>query len=50
MNEYLQTHNDREHNFHTDWDDRGLDICIECDLVRRTGGLLEWKEEELVTL
>lgn len=48
MNEYLQTHNEREHNFHTDWNDTGLDVCIECDLVRRTGGLLNWEEGELV--
>jgi hypothetical protein len=50
MNEYLQNHNEREHNFHTDWDDSGFDICIECDLIRRTGGLYEWQNEELVTM
>jgi hypothetical protein len=50
MNNYLSQHNELEHNFHTDWEDRGFDICIECDLVRRTGGVYEWKEEELVTM
>ena len=50
MNEYLATHNDREHNFHTDWEESGFDVCLECDLVRRTGGLLDWEEEELVSM
>ena len=49
MNDYLLEHNEREHNYHTDYEDRGYDICIECDLIRRTGGLFEWKEEELVS-
>ena len=29
-------------------EDSGLDICLECDLIRRTGGLYEWKDSELV--
>jgi len=49
MNDYLLKHNEREHNYHTDYKDRGYDICIECDLIRRTGGLFEWKKEELVS-
>jgi hypothetical protein len=50
VSEYLEEHNEREHNFQTDWEDRGFDICIECDLIRRTGGLLDWKESELVSM
>ena len=50
MSEYLDDHNNREHNYHTDWEDRGFDICIECDLIRRTGGLYHWEESELVTM
>ena len=50
MSDYLLEHNEREHNFHTDWEERGYDICIECDLIRRTGGLYEWKESELVPM
>jgi len=50
VNEYLEEHNEREHNFQTDWEDRGFDICIECDLIRRTGGLLNWEESELVPM
>ena len=50
MIDYLMNHNDKEHNYHTDWQDSGFDICIECDLIRRTGGLYEWKIEELVTM
>ena len=49
MSEYLDNHNEREHNYHTDWQDSGFDICIECDLIRRTGGLFNWEESELVT-
>ena len=49
MSEYLNNHNEREHNYHTDYNDSGFDICIECDLIRRTGGLLNWQESELVT-
>lgn len=49
MNDYLFQHNNKEHNFHTDWEDSGFDICLECDLIRRTGGLYEWKEGELVS-
>jgi len=48
--EYLDRHNEAEHNYHTDYEERGFDICIECDLIRRTGGLYEWKEEELVSM
>lgn len=50
MSEYLDRHNEGEHNYHTDYEERGFDICIECDLIRRTGGLYEWKEEELVSM
>lgn len=50
MSEYLRSHNEREHNYHTDYEGRGFDLCIECDLIRRTGGLYEWKEEELVSV
>jgi len=49
MNEYLQEHNEKEHNYHTNWEESGFDVCVECDLIRKTGGLYEWKEEELVT-
>ena len=49
MNEYLNNHNEREHNYHTDYEERGFDICIECDLIRRTGGTMEWLESELVS-
>ena len=49
MIKYLQEHNEREHNYHTDLEESGFDVCIECDLIRRTGGLYEWKEEELVS-
>lgn len=49
MIQYLQEHNEREHNYHTDLEERGFDVCMECDLIRRTGGLYEWKEEELVS-
>lgn len=48
MSDYLNTHNLNEHNFHTNWEDKGFDVCLECDLVRHTGGLYLWKEEELV--
>ena len=46
---YLELHNQYEHNFHTDWEESGFDICIECDLIRRTGGLMDWQESELVS-
>lgn len=46
---YLEEHNKNEHNYHTDWQDIGFDICIECDLIRRTGGTMNWLESELVT-
>ena len=49
MSEYLDNHNNQEHNFHTDYNESGFDICCECDLIRRTGGLLNWEESELVT-
>ena len=49
MDNYLEQHNQDEHNYHTDWEDRGVDVCIECDLIRKTGGLYEWKEEELIS-
>lgn len=48
MSDYLLEHNLKEHNFHTDWQDSGFDICIECDLIRRTGGLMDWADSELV--
>ena len=47
MKEYLQEHNEREHNYHTDLNESGFDVCIECDLIRRTGGLYEWEEGEI---
>ena len=50
MKEYLQEHNEREHNYHTDLNESGFDVCIECDLIRRTGGLYEWEEGELVSM
>jgi hypothetical protein len=49
MNEYLNEHNQNEHNFHTDWQERGFDICLECDLIRHTGGFMDWEESELVS-
>ena len=49
MKEYLDEHNEREHNFHTDFEDSGFDVCIECDLIRRTGGLLNWEADEIVS-
>ena len=50
MSEYLLEHNEREHNYHTDLEESGFDICIECDLIRRTGGLYQWEESELVSM
>jgi hypothetical protein len=50
VSEYLQEHNEKEHNYHTDLEESGFDICIECDLIRRTGGLYQWQESELVTM
>ena len=47
---YLAMHNEKEHNYHTNWEESGFDICIECDLIRRTGGLYQWEESELVTM
>ena len=47
---YLELHNAYEHNFHTDWKDSGFDICLECDLIRRTGGAFDWQEDELVSM
>ena len=49
MSEYLNKHNYEEHNFATNAEESGFDICIECDLIRRTGGLYEWLESELVS-
>ena len=50
MYQYLATHNEKEHNYHTNWEESGFDVCIECDLIRRTGGLYEWEEKELVSM
>ena len=47
---YLTMHNEKEHNYHTNWEESGFDICIECDLIRRTGGLYLWEETELVSM
>ena len=49
MNMFLAEHNNEEHNFHTNIEGSGSDVCMECDLIRRTGGSYDWLDEEIVT-